>query len=252
MADWSIVQPCAYANYTATATPSSTNVKSSWVELIGSAPFSGAMFVNITTRWKSGYSLTDIGVGAAGNEQTVIENLLMARTAQYWQISTLEYPFLVQKGQRIAVRSQTSQSAYKDFVFGAQLRSIPFSRGFNFFAGCDTYGASTGDSQGTDVTKGNWTQICASTSRAYKGIIISLGVTSAWSDGVSYVDVGLGETPANNLIVENYQISADDAGDYLHPSISPIFYVNIPVSTKISVLITEGSGTVDGVIHCLY
>lgn len=101
----------------------------------------------------------------------------------------------------------------------------------------ESVGANTAGSAGTNIsvgspanTKGNWTQLIASTARRASWLMVSLGLPSTTNRFL--VDIGVGANPNETVIVPNLPNQPRSTTAYMVSSC--LFPVAIPAGTRIS------------------
>lgn len=113
--------------------------------------------------------LVDIGIGGSGSETVLIENIHGGNSSDAERCShaCIYVPIPIPAGTRIAQRAQvaTTGGAAQDVWMNVQMMQ---GGDFPMAAGCETLGANTADSGGTEVdpgtvsyTFGSWTEISA-------------------------------------------------------------------------------------------
>lgn len=218
----------------------SANTKGSYAQLIAAtASTASALIVSVRTVATTDSGLLDIAVGGAGSEQIIIPNILLA--SELHMMSAVTWPISIPAGSRIAARLQntTASATYRVAVYllsGAFGMSAPGHT-------VSTYGAATADSGGTQVdpgisahTKGAWAQITASTDRDHRGLILGVGnqENTAATAGTWLVDVGVGGSGSEQVIIPNWRIHAS-VDENLAPPQSPCLPVSIPAGSRLAV-----------------
>jgi hypothetical protein len=245
MADWQLLNNAKVISYNATAQAGVAHTAGSYVELCASAPFTGIAQVKFNAYQPGAAYLVTVAVGAAGSEVAVLSNLI-TQSGYSSSVAGVDaifpIPIVIQKGMRVSFKIQsTSASALMDGAL--HLISSDFS-GQHGYSVCDTLGATTASTRGTSIdpgvtisTKGAWTQFSASAARNYKAIAIGVGGQANYARTICYwqIDVGLGASPANAIIVPDYIPRSHDTGDMMLPPMSPIFPVHSPVGSQIHV-----------------
>lgn len=242
----------------------STNTKGVYAPVFNTANYTGTLLIDPFTWSSIGHhrSLIDIAIGASSSEIIVVNNLYFWCTYAF-QATQFHIPILIQKGQKVSARYQSTITSYPDC--NLQISLLPSLNPWSTdgYATCDTYGASLGSTYGTFVdpggsanTKGSWVEFCASTPREYRAIVLITGgynySTRTFTNW--YFDVGLGDTPGDNIIISNYYLVTHNVYDYPMPqSIGPIL-TTIPVGSKISIRTqcseTSSNRNIDFVLYC--
>jgi hypothetical protein len=255
------------SNYFVALTSGSANVKGGWVELISSTPYFGTLYMtHQATNSLSKDSLFDLGIGAAGSELIIVNNLLFSSLggASYTGGQLYSLPLSVPSGARIAVRVQSSASSVLHNV-SAGIIGVSDMRNGICFQSCATYGAVTEDSGGTSIdpggsanTKGAWVELTSATTSYTQGFFLAFGnkCNAARADASMAIDVGVGAAGLERPIVQNFIIQAGSAMDSITPRVSPFFYVGIPTGTRISARsacsITDATDRlIDIVLYCI-
>ena len=217
----------------------SANTKGAWVQAFTAAAntrdsiLCGSLNIAGATNY-----LLDIGIGAAGSEVAVIDNVMMNNALANHANNPYCFPLIIQAGQRIACRVQSiAGSQWSDISFYL----IPVSAGL--IAGlqkCDTYGVNTADSGGTSIdpgatayTKGAWVQLTASSLRPHSAIVIGASNQDNKTRAYSFWQIDVGLTSAKNTIIGNYVVRSHENDDAIYPFVSMPFPVSIPAGTEI-------------------
>jgi hypothetical protein len=163
------------ATPTASATP---HVKGAWAQLIASTSEEfGLLMVraeNVGVAATETSMLLDVGIGAAGSESPIMENLAVGGASVGSGLSgglTMPLPVRIPSGSRLSCRvqalipSDTCTVTISAAVMSAR-QTLPES--------VDVIGTDTATSRGTAFSGsvGAWTQIAASTSRRYRGVYL--------------------------------------------------------------------------------
>lgn len=186
----------------ATATGSSTaHVKGSWAQIIASTSANAtALIVSVYDIGANGVNtavLLDIGFGASGSETVKIADIAVGGAAA---TSTVPFgglsfvvPFQVPSGTRIAARIQGVVTSETAAVFIQAVSTDDYTLAPT---SVDTIGTNTANSEGLGMSgaSGTWVQATASTSNAYRGIVIipSLAATTGITSLDTRFDVGVG------------------------------------------------------------
>jgi len=220
------------------------NTKGSWVELTSSSAIDAAAFtVMIPYLFEGSDYLVDIGIGAAGSEQTIASNLSVSAGSAAGNSSGFNprIPIPIPAGTRIAARAQaTGTSASRMVRCGILLESSDIPSGGTL----TTTGASTADSGGTSIdpgatdnAKGAWVQLTASTALDVREAFFTFGniANTARTDCFWLVDIGIGGAGSEQVVIPNIAISASVNTDSVAPSCTPFYKLNIPAGTRIAV-----------------
>jgi hypothetical protein len=224
-------------------TGGSANTKGAWFELFAAVPFE-VCGMWITQRQNTGVKdfLTDIGVGQAGGEQVLIENLHLCQPTTGFQHAATYWPVRVPAGERLSARVQSTAGAV-----GLNTNVVLVARGFRTPpAGhtTETWGANTSDSGGTAVdagggglsSKGSWVQLVAATERPVTYINVSVGARSNGSlqSGEFVFDIGVGPSGLEEVLIPDIAMSTEATTDGLQPGAAGPFPVYVPAGTRVS------------------
>lgn len=222
--------------FTASAT---VNTKGAWVELIAStAEDYDALLVSWAISASNISNLIDVGIGGAGAEQVIVDNLhtSIANSITEWFL----IPKAIPAGTRIAVRSQSTTAS-------AQARAGVTGMKAGWFypqGGGDivTLGANTADSGGTQLdagatanTFGAWVQLTASTANPIKAMALRTGAinNAAATAGQAVLQIGVGAAAAEQGLFEvAFNIGA--VGSNFGPMPPVWFPVSIPAGVRVA------------------
>lgn len=205
-------------NNGAAAVHGSANVKTGWSQLVASTPFDASGFHLLLRPGDSSINthfsyLVDIGVGAAGSESVIVADIahhyystVSGGAAVY---ARMHMPASIPAGSRIAMRSQVSNTTA--VVMGADLHldAAPLARP-EVRGVIATMGAVSAASTGTELTapssgEGVWTEIVASTSRAFKKLGIAVGGSHNANVFATNIDIGFGAAGSEVAIVSDFR-----------------------------------------------
>lgn len=217
--------------------------KGSWVEMIAStsADLNGlGMFLSANnSNGVNTSALLDIGIGTAGNEVAVVENVPIGQ----WNsdLYKLDLPVHIPRGSRVAVRVQGAQLNAPKTVYvqhalkrldgrPAPRKLITENADISISTGAvSIYPAGTG-------AKSAWTQIVAATTMPYQALIVWMGPDNATTYGTAsalLVDIGIGASGSETVISYNQRVyfSSSEAilGDRYR-----IVYGHFPKGTRIA------------------
>lgn len=224
-----------------TVTSGSSGVKGSWVQLIASTSRTASgMRLNFCVENDSSASrLIDIGFGAAASEVVKLSNLMV----DPWGTGggyTIDIPYPVPAGTRIAARVQASASTIDTTVSG------------NLFWGpsvttplITTLGAVSATSTGTPVdpggtinTKGAWVQLSSgiTTPTAWAALIVGSNNNSGPNIASWLFDVGIGTAGSEQVIWSDleFRYPRSVAGGNCTPNLHAN-WLAIPAGTPVSV-----------------
>lgn len=230
----------------ADATP---HVKGAWTELFASS-VNETNFVVLDVINSAGSTATegllDIGIGAAGSETVVIPNAVGGEiSADSSTKSTYIFPLNIPKGSRIAARLQNvtaSRTASVNIsLLQADLRS-PSS--------IDALGVTTASSRGTNVLT-TYTEIVASTSVPYQGIIVAAmnAGTATASETITFT-TAIGAASSEIDIATN--VFTSNAAEFVGRSIRSsnfICYRHIAAGSRLSVKTSVGRSYRDVILY---
>jgi hypothetical protein len=225
----------------------SANTKGSWTQLVASTA-SDISFVQVTVILiTSTIGLVDIGVGSAGNEVVVVNNLIVHDN---FDPTVISFPLSIPAGTRISARVQCATAS--NAVAIAMITYDSSYAQIEGAAGVDSLGANLSTSMGTTVTNGqpgSWTQLTASTARDYQGIfaLVDFQNKAASPANTNFpitLDIGIGAAASEIAIIPTAQMITYNSYDQFFPN-APVLYtpVNIPAGTRISARLTSPSGT---------
>jgi hypothetical protein len=206
-----------------------------WAQLIASTTFDAAAIAIITNTFFTSATATgsviEVGIGASGAE-TAVAQIAVGSHLQY----NILIPVQVPSGSRIAARLQSVVTGGKTGTLHTGV--IPQIGGFVGAANTDTYGVSTATSRGTNVAASNaWTEITASTTRAYRGAVVvfsasndtqtNINVVGRLGSGASGSETTLASLRFNGGATENVANTQ---------AVMPFLYVgDIPAGTRLAV-----------------
>jgi hypothetical protein len=216
------------------------NQKGSWVELIAATAFDWKAFdFQVYSSYQAPGSftsaLTDIGIGGAGSEQVLLENLMSSPLANsplniFTNVVWQSIPLAIPAGTRIAARGQstpsggTKQSGVYILGKGGGFTEHPV------LGRATTIGTDTASSRGTVVTtaasangKGSWAQLTASAPHSVRHLM----VMAARMNSNFCIDIGVGAAASEVVVLAN--LLANPNGPVV-----PIYPVAIPAGTRIA------------------
>ena len=222
----------ASATVTADATP---HTKGAWTEIIASnAAETSALLVTVGAISQSSTNtatLIDIGIGAAGSETAIVENVAVGGASSLLNGIVFVLPYQVAAGTRIAVRSQAIiASDTADVQIDTLAMGDASAVGTPTF---DVLGTSTATSAGTRLAPA-YSEIVASTSQTYKAIILVESQT--YTVGGAYVDiqVATGAIGAEVPIAKKRILSTAPEAIYSLVYFGSLTSKNIPAGTRLS------------------
>lgn len=234
------------------AASSTINTKGAWVELIASTTATTDWLSMLIVTQASGTdtsSLLDIGIGASGSEQVLIENMaagFMTINATFY--SPIMLPVRIASGTRIAARSQSTTAS----------RNVPVSITTYTSAvasptSVDTIGAVTASSRGTNLPNNNtYVQLTASTSQAFRAVLMvptGGGSLSIASESSTYT---LGSGPSGSetdLMARACGSTSSEQIGVATTSSLPLYIGNIPAGTRLAVKQSVGRTYRDVILY---
>lgn len=230
---------------------STTHTKGAWTELIASTSAACDLVMIYILNNSSGVateSLMDIGLGAAGSETSVVDNIAAGEiTAAAGYRNDVVLPLSIGAGVRVAARLQSVASSRAAIVYVAFL-----STGFTSPTSLDTIGAITATSRGTNLpTSNTYVELTASTSRAYKAIVmVPTAATNSTSSSISIYTLGYGVAGSETTIGTLSVIT--NAAEYTgvaSQDIPFVRYINIPAGTRLAVKQSNGAAFRDVILY---
>lgn len=211
----------------------------SWVELSSAAPRDYAgLILPLSTGGNLSAGLIDIGLGAGGSEQVIINNFRFSGFTANRIAESVYFPIYVPKGQRIAARMQAPLASETVLVtlFGVRAGLTAIES----FGASEDYGVDTANSKGTQVskpasanTKGSWTEVCASLTNPCKELMVIIGDDGQASHNNNVLfDVAIGAASSEQIIAADIVV-ATDVGEKSTPTRVRI-PVSLPAGTRIS------------------
>jgi len=243
---WDVLQGGQYnryqgsGTYVVTLTANATaNLKGGYVE-IASSLTNDVYGLSFTIGFVSSVSqtLTDLAVGAVGSEQIVIANIMHEPGRVNVSLDAF-FPLYIPAGTRVSGRCQASVGGVT-----VQVAMITVSKGYAtwpIYHSVTTYGAATADSGGTQVdpgltqhTKGNWSQITASTSDVIKAMVGLVGNQANSADATQDYRIDYGIGSPETVLIPDVLMRGNGSIDHKSPR-AQMFYVNIPSGTRLAV-----------------
>ena len=224
------------------------NTKRGWTQVIAITPFDCYLALAFVCNAGSpnGDFLIDIGVGTVGLETVIFPDFLRSvQTSQMAQASEyLLVPVMIPRSQRVAFRAAYSTASPTVQCYGYMIpaASWPAFQGYKKML---THGVVTADSGGTSISttasgimnKGAWVEIAPSANVVGRvdGIIIEIGGQNNTSrpNNRYYIDIGIGATPGNEIIIKDYPVTTNAMLDTICPRTSLIIPCHIPHGTAI-------------------
>ncbi len=219
-----------------------TSVEMSRIRVVPNAD----IFATTTAR---GY-LADIGVGAAGSEQVIVDDLNWGSSGQG---GLRELLCRIPAGSRVSMRGQSVVASvavafYATLDARANLRDCPEL--------VTTYGANPAASTGTAVSPGSssgvwgaWTTIVASTTRPTRWLATSLGISTANQLlATGLVEVATGAV-GQEVVIDSlrYRTTAsEECNSYMTPA-----QIDLPAGVRLSARTQQNNvtGAIGVVLH---
>lgn len=234
-------QVAASSTVTTVTASTTVNTPGNWTQMYSATPFPAsyiALFIGNSGILASGVNsqtLFDIGVGLAGAEQLIVQDVAIGGTAQF---AAWHFPLTVPSGSRLSMRLR-SVTASKACLFGMML----YGGGSGIESGhlATTYGAVTATSRGTVLatpaaanTKSAWTVISAATTSPMRWMTIGTAApntaTSAAANGL--MDIGVGAAGVESVLIADIPYRTSTAEDIL--AAWPMTYpVNLPAGVRL-------------------
>lgn len=221
----------------------SANTKGLWVELTSASTIDASAFtVMIPYAYEGSDYLVDIGIGAAGSEQVLVDNLAISAgsTAGNNPSFNPRIPVPIPSGTRISVRAQaTGTSGSRMIRCAVLLENNDWPSG----GIVTTIGAATADSGGgsidpgaSDNVKGAWVELSASTALLSNAAFFCFGnqANTARADCFWLVDIGVGGAGSEQVIIPNIAIGAHITTDSISPAHTPVYNISIPAGTRVA------------------
>lgn len=226
---------------TVTVTASATaHTKGSWVQLVASTSANSSAIYIETSAWNNGFDtscLLDIGTGASGSETALISNVAIggSRTVIGIGYHGFIVPIQVPSGTRISARIQHLAGSSTSAVL-VELRN--YGDYAQAPTSVDTIGVDTATSEGTNfAATSTYVQLAASTSRAYRAIVMLPNVSgNAISNVETPFTLARGASGAETEIATRYYEytnaeSVSMVDDALVPAV-------VPSNTRLAVRFT--------------
>ena len=226
------------SSWIATTHSGTANTKGSWVTVIASTSKEAnrlAVSAGFGTVFRD--CLFDIGIGSAGNEVIVINNIPVSEFSDENPI-WLDFPVSIPSGSRIAVRQQaTNTSGSFRVVAHPYWGDVP--RGTH---GIYTYGADTSASRGTQIdpggtgnVKGSWTQITSSTSVNHSMLWVAIAGAGVSRFTMKFqLDIGVGAASSESVLIPDLELYTYSVTDAFNPTYFGPFPVQIPAGTRLA------------------
>jgi hypothetical protein len=245
-----------YSNGTSIPPSATANTKGSWTQLIASTSYDcNVALLRIYPNPEDtppDTLMLDIGIGASGSEVAILPNLF-SKSAQYaGGIIQMLLPLSIPAGTRIAARSQASAaSSVSNFVVSLELFSGEYNSTEGITAFDDIIGLSGSPPNSVAVTptpantKTAWTQLQASTTRDYAGLLVLVdnqGVPDTTNYPGFATDIGIGASGSEVAIITNISGLFSDKT----PCAAVYVPVNVPAGSRLSTRSSIGPAVLAG------
>ncbi len=217
------------------------HTKGSWVELDASTAFDVTFLYvggdNAGVNNTDTSMLVDIGIGSAGNEKPLIENIPCGYSAiEAWHPAG--FPIFIPKGTRVSARAQAKITLDTVeillYLFGGR------SWLGETFQVVETMGALTAASGGTVLGGSGIVEIVASTANHYKalGLVFDLGQASSSGGGADrVVEIFVGAASSEKTLIEkiDFRSASSEEVEWVIPfhGFIPMRF-NIPSGSRLS------------------
>ena len=219
-----------------------------WTQLVASTTFDAAAIALVATAvgalGTATGSVIEIGIGASGAE-TVVARVAVGSHAGY----DVLIPVRVPSGSRVSARIQSVVTGGKTGVL--QVGFVPQIGGFLGAADTDVYGVDTATSRGTNVAASDvWTQVTASTTRAYRGAVVVFSVSNDTQTNTSPIgELGTGASGSETTIATlRFRGTTNEAITTDQPMMPFLYVGNIPAGTRLAVRQNSGQTYFDACI----
>lgn len=238
---------------TAITAADSEDTKGSWVELVpATAHDAVGMLVTLgpvvnSFRWIG----LDIGIGSSSNEVVIAADLFGFLVSNFYAHSYL-IPLAVPAGARIAARIQASHASATcqvsvTLLGGAmagpeQLQSLT-TMGFIAATTRGTEIIAPSEGAGGPNLKSGWVEIASATVRRFRGLILSINTTVTFmsEESAHLLDIGVGASTSETVLVPNLRFVTDPAHDQFVPSVVGPLWLDIPAGTRLAARMQSSS-----------
>lgn len=189
----------------------STNTKGSYTQITASSPVDAAWMcvcIDKALNASANSILLDIAIGAAASELVIAANLMGAGRNTVGGANVYMLPCSIPAGTRISARLQSATASMT-----ATVTIILFDDGFTGYdsaCGADSLGANTATSLGVQLSAGTantktaYSQLVASTSRDYAGLMLGFDFnnsTAGTTTSTFLLDIAIGAAAAEKDII---------------------------------------------------
>jgi hypothetical protein len=228
--------------WNATATWSSTNTKGAWTQVIAASvtdAYGLIVFNSAATSIAATDTSTvvDVGVGGSGSEVAIITDIAMG-----WRPSGFfenRIPVFVPAGSAISVRAAGVAGTGSIAVVVVPLgRTFTGRRPSTSALSLNASGAKGTNLSvpGASNTKGSWTQLVASTSEPYAGLVIGVqgGADNVQPIANALIDIGVGASGSEVVVVSNVAAFSTTTSEQLVVVDNGPWYLDIPAGSRIA------------------
>lgn len=256
------------SEYRVQLTPSSTaHTKGSYSEIVSSLPYDVSAIIasSVAEYYGSQSRLWDIAIGAASSESVIIADLAhYVKTGYYFNGKNHFIPISIKAGTRVSGRVQSTYSGSGDWLkVGVHFLRKGFgNRGYQI---CDTYGAVTASSIGTQIdpggtanTKGSWVELTSSLDRDVNAFWLDIDNLADYSRNACYwaLDIGVGSSGNEVAVLKDFLLSLWTTNSSVMPLNTPLFPISIPAGSRVSArakctITSVGSREMGVILHTL-
>jgi hypothetical protein len=222
----------------------SAHVKGSWVQLIASTSADASLIYLDPATFANGTNsscLLDIGTGASGSEVALVSNLAIggSRYETIFATNGIEIPIQVPSGTRLSARIQHTTG-------GTSVTVGIEARNYGDYAqaptSVDVIGTDTATSTGTNFVANNtYVQVTASTSRAYRAIVMIPNVSGS-DIGTFTSDFTLAKGASGSEVEIATRIAGYANAESVTPRSDFLIPTAVPAGTPLAVKFT-GAGS---------
>jgi len=234
---------------------SSAHTFGAWTEVIASLPDRTSMLnisvgsINATT--VNTASVISIGIGPSGSETELFyyavgSAALQATTSTFPLAVNIVVPVALTSGTRIAARLQSLVTGGKTATIQIQTVDAVASSMPNLPSNFDSLGVSLATSRGTNIAASSaYTEIVASTSNPYRGLIVVPSAGNANMSAISGSTMTVAVGPSGSEIDIGTILYQTGNAELVVSPINMFFPFNIPVNSRIAVKQSANTTTVD-------
>ena len=217
----------------------SANTKGSWAEVEASLSHNIEYFTINPRLSTAGRTMAiDIGVGAAGSEKVLVADLFYT-SGNAGPVSAGILPIRASKGQRLAVRFQSNNSAsapvFDIYAYArGPLGMMGYGRAWTLGVNLTDTTAVSVDADGGG-SFGTWFQISSSTPAPFRAIQMFFGhhANAALSSIAWDFQIGVGAAAAEKIVLQ-FSANASVDSDAIAGSPTVPYPVDIPVGSRLS------------------